>query len=392
MSSRLPGPRRAGRPRRARASHDPAASQSGSGRADEDRSGRGRSRPRPCGAESGRARTSCAAGPGGSDPRARNREPRQRDGDARARAGVGLASPRRCRRAAPSRPAPAPTANPRDRAASLPRPNEGVGGGACPNRRAARRPGRSAHLPCQAVSRDAASRTTTSSEALGAWAWDEVAAALRADGHDVTALTLPGSSPPTPTAPVTVRTTLPVFEPVSTAGRLDSTSSSGSGAPGTRRHRPHPEQIAAMVYFDTGPGRGPRPRLLPTQPLPSRRGAVGRGEPRRAQRGAARDVPAASAATGERVLPTRTELTNDARLDVPSTVICTGFSSEQYEDAEGGLSVPRRPHASCATSPGRCRRATGRRGHDRFPSSRRHDVGTRARCSLRPRPLPPPRR
>src|SRR5215217_7978174 len=27
---------------------------------------------------------------------------------------------------------------------------------------------------------------------LGAWAWDEVAATLRDDGHDVTALTLPG--------------------------------------------------------------------------------------------------------------------------------------------------------------------------------------------------------
>ena len=27
---------------------------------------------------------------------------------------------------------------------------------------------------------------------LGAWAWDDVASALRADGHDVTALTLPG--------------------------------------------------------------------------------------------------------------------------------------------------------------------------------------------------------
>ena len=27
---------------------------------------------------------------------------------------------------------------------------------------------------------------------LGAWAWDEVAETLRADGHDVTALTLPG--------------------------------------------------------------------------------------------------------------------------------------------------------------------------------------------------------
>ena len=27
------------------------------------------------------------------------------------------------------------------------------------------------------------------------------------------------------------------------------------------------------------------------------------------------------------------ELTNDARLDVPSTVICTGFTSEQYKEA-----------------------------------------------------------
>ena len=27
---------------------------------------------------------------------------------------------------------------------------------------------------------------------LGAWAWNEVAATLSADGHDVTALTLPG--------------------------------------------------------------------------------------------------------------------------------------------------------------------------------------------------------
>ena len=27
------------------------------------------------------------------------------------------------------------------------------------------------------------------------------------------------------------------------------------------------------------------------------------------------------------------ELTNDARLDIPSTMICTGFTSEQYKDA-----------------------------------------------------------
>jgi hypothetical protein len=27
------------------------------------------------------------------------------------------------------------------------------------------------------------------------------------------------------------------------------------------------------------------------------------------------------------------ELTNDARLDVPSTLICTGFTSQEYKDA-----------------------------------------------------------
>src|SRR2546423_10452096 len=27
------------------------------------------------------------------------------------------------------------------------------------------------------------------------------------------------------------------------------------------------------------------------------------------------------------------ELANDARLDVPSTVVCTGYTSEQYKDA-----------------------------------------------------------
>ena len=27
------------------------------------------------------------------------------------------------------------------------------------------------------------------------------------------------------------------------------------------------------------------------------------------------------------------ELTNDARLDIPTTMICTGFTSEQYKEA-----------------------------------------------------------
>jgi hypothetical protein len=34
-----------------------------------------------------------------------------------------------------------------------------------------------------------------------------------------------------------------------------------------------------------------------------------------------------------RVLRESVELTNDARLDIPSTAICTGYTSEQYKDA-----------------------------------------------------------
>jgi hypothetical protein len=33
------------------------------------------------------------------------------------------------------------------------------------------------------------------------------------------------------------------------------------------------------------------------------------------------------------VLREAVELTNDARLDIPSTAICTGYTSEQYKDA-----------------------------------------------------------
>jgi hypothetical protein len=33
------------------------------------------------------------------------------------------------------------------------------------------------------------------------------------------------------------------------------------------------------------------------------------------------------------VLREAIELTNDARLDIPSTAICTGFTSDQYKDA-----------------------------------------------------------
>ena len=58
----------------------------------------------------------------------------------------------------------------------------------------------------------------------------------------------------------------------------------------------------------------------------------GGGEPRRPERGAARDVPRAGrAGTRRRAARRATTFTNDARRDIPSTVIATGYTAEAYQ-------------------------------------------------------------
>ena len=72
---------------------------------------------------------------------------------------------------------------------------------------------------------------------LGAWAWDEVAAALRADGHDVTALTLPGlESADTDRSAITLSDHVDaICEAVTAAGRpVVLAVHSGTGSPATR--------------------------------------------------------------------------------------------------------------------------------------------------------------
>src|SRR4029079_4330367 len=92
---------------------------------------------------------------------------------------------------------------------------------------------------------------------LGAWAWDEVVPALSADGHDVTALTLPGlESPEADRSSVTLADHVDaICAAVSDAGRLVVLAvHSGAGTPGYAVTDRIPERIAAMVYVDTGPG------------------------------------------------------------------------------------------------------------------------------------------
>ena len=110
---------------------------------------------------------------------------------------------------------------------------------------------------------------------------------------------------------------------------------SGAGAPGYAVTDRIPEQIAAMVYVDTGPAKG---ALDPDfgdaeAPLPSpeklaeEENLDGLSE-EQLETFRRRAVPQPGSA-----LRDAAELTNDARLDVPSTVICTGFTSEQYKEA-----------------------------------------------------------
>jgi pimeloyl-ACP methyl ester carboxylesterase len=172
---------------------------------------------------------------------------------------------------------------------------------------------------------------------LGAWAWDAVVAALHADGHEVTALTLPGlESPDADRSTVTLTDHVDaICEAVTAAGRpVVLAVHSGTGAPGYAVTDRIPEQIATMVYVDSAPARGaldpdfsgvelplpPREKLAAEENLDGL--SVEQLEMFRQ-----RAVPEPGG-----VMREAAELTNDARLDVPSVVICTGFSSQQVKE------------------------------------------------------------
>jgi pimeloyl-ACP methyl ester carboxylesterase len=173
---------------------------------------------------------------------------------------------------------------------------------------------------------------------LGAWAWDDVVAALRGDGHDVTALTLPGlESVDADRSAITFDDHVAaICDAVTAAGRpVVLAAHSGAGAPGYAATDRLSDQIAAMVYVDTGPATG---ALDPDfegveKPLPSAEELAanenldGLSEERLAVF-RERAVPEPAGAVRGFA-----ELTDDRRLDVPSTVVCTAFPSAEYRAA-----------------------------------------------------------
>jgi len=173
---------------------------------------------------------------------------------------------------------------------------------------------------------------------LGAWAWDEVAASLRAGGHDVTALTLPGlESKDADRSSVTAEDHVrAIVEAISAKDRpVVLAVHSGAGFPGYAASDRIPDRIAHMVYVDTGAGKGAMDvefadaeKPLPSpEELAANENLDGLSEEQLATF-RERAVPEPG-----NVLRQAVELTNDARLDIPSTVICTAFSSDEYKDA-----------------------------------------------------------
>ena len=173
---------------------------------------------------------------------------------------------------------------------------------------------------------------------LGAWAWDEVVAALRADGHDVTAVTLPGlESVDADRSRITMEDHVNAICDAVRAAEAPVVLAvhSGTGASGYGASDRVPGQIAAMVYVDSAPGKGAMDPdfegvefpLHSPEKLAQEENLDGLSD-EQLETFRRRAAPQPGG-----VLREGADLTNDARLDIPSTVICTGYTSEEYKAA-----------------------------------------------------------
>ena len=170
---------------------------------------------------------------------------------------------------------------------------------------------------------------------LGAWAYDEVAAKLRADGHDVTALTLPGlESSETDRSKITFEDHVnAIVDAVGEAGEpVVLAVHSGTGFSGYAASDVVPDRIAAMVYVDSAPGTGviaedfegiEKPMSI--EELQAEENFDGVSEAQIAEFARRGVAEPGGVMRGGHVF------TNDARRDIPTTIIATGFSAADYQ-------------------------------------------------------------
>jgi pimeloyl-ACP methyl ester carboxylesterase len=172
---------------------------------------------------------------------------------------------------------------------------------------------------------------------LGAWAWDEVASYLRGDGHEVTALTLPGlESVDADRSSVTLSDHVDaICAAVKAAGRPAVLAvHSGAGFSGYAASDVVPDRIAAMVYVDTGAGKGGDSSFDAAElPLPAAEDLAKEENLDGLSEEQLNTFRRSAVPEPGGVLREEHTFSDDRRLDIPSTVICTGYTSEQYKDA-----------------------------------------------------------
>ncbi len=169
---------------------------------------------------------------------------------------------------------------------------------------------------------------------LGAWAWDEVSKMLRAAGHDVSAITLPGlESADMDRSSITFEDHVQAIVDAITAKASPVVLAvhSATGFSGYAASDRVPDRIAAMVYVDTAPGVPPLDPAFEGDEKPMVWSEI------KAEENLDGLTDTQIATFRERAVPVpggvlrgAVELTNAARTAIPSTIICTGFPSETY--------------------------------------------------------------
>jgi pimeloyl-ACP methyl ester carboxylesterase len=168
---------------------------------------------------------------------------------------------------------------------------------------------------------------------LGGWAFDEVADLLRRDGHQVTALTLPGmDAAETDRSSITFEDHVDAIVTAVEAAEAKPVLAvhSASGFTGYAASDRVPDRIAHIVYIDTAPGKPPLDasqegdKPLVWDEIEGEENLTGLSEEQLATfRERAVPVPGG-------VVRGQYEFTNDARRDIPSTLIATGFTAADY--------------------------------------------------------------
>lgn len=175
---------------------------------------------------------------------------------------------------------------------------------------------------------------------LGAWAWDQVTPLLEERGFDTTALTLPGLDPDVQGSDATLDD-----QATAIGAALDGKASrrvlvvhSGAAMPGTMAMDRYTDQIDHMVFVDTAPVRDgfamnadlPSGQDFPLDAAWDELEAEGSFKdltPEQLTTFRSRAVAQPGATVREPV-----RLSNTARQRVPSTIVCTAFPSEEYQE------------------------------------------------------------